>query len=334
MFPLLLAASLAVGLPYQDTRGRFALELPEGWALAPRFGDTDGMRFERRLSARVGGGVAHLTVHARPDLDPRAQARAEAAELRAAGYRVKEGRAKVGGQAALRVTAERGGEVIRDDHVPGFRIRLEVQGRQLRPVSREVKAILRSFRAGAPASRPPDEDVEAPPPPPAPRADLVGRYESDVGTVLELDAQGGFRLGGSAGRYQIRGDSLTLAPTGGKTLTFTFRLSADALVLSAPALKAPMVYRRAAASEGGRGGSPAGRWRAAGPDGPVELLLSPDGRFELAGQQGQWVVDAGMLRMRRSETEVVSYRFTLSDHALRLSDGDLDDEVTFQRVRP
>lgn len=325
MFPLLMAATLAAAAPFQDTRGRFALELPEGWGLSPRFGDTDGMRFERRLSARMGGGVAHLSVQVRPELDPEAGARADAAALAAQGYQVRRGAARVGGQAALRVTAERGGQVIRDDHIPGFMLRLEVAARDRRAVSKEVKAILRSFRARGAAPAAPK-----PPPAPAPGA-LEGRFESDVGTVLSLDGQGGFQLGASAGRYVVRGDALTLTPDGGAAQTFRYQLDGEVLVLTAPALTQPMRYRRQAPP---RSASPAGAWRTAGPDGELRLTLHPDGHFELAGQTGQWMVETPWLRLRRSDTEVVSYHFTLSDQTLRLSGGDLDDEVAFTRVRP
>ena len=54
--------SSAAAEPYQDTKNRYTLELPDGWTLKPIFGRADSVRFERKLRNSKQSAWLKLTV--------------------------------------------------------------------------------------------------------------------------------------------------------------------------------------------------------------------------------------------------------------------------------
>lgn len=333
--PLLLA--LCAGAPYADTRGRFALTLPDGWTLAPRFGDTSGMRFARTLAARRGGRTAHLGVEVREEGAAGWPAQT-AQRLADEGFSTRERPGRVGGRRAVRVTATRGSERIDcrflDDEGVGFRLCLEGEVVDLRLLREEVKVILRSFRGPPAPSADPPMDAPAPERPAptgeVPRA-LLGAFESGAGTVLVLEAEGRYRLGDSRGRFEVQGQLLELRPERGAPVAFTYEVDPEGLTLRSARLSAPARYRRRGAADPPEL-SPAriaGRWQS----GEVVLVLEAGGAFSLGSEEGQWMLEDGLLRLRRKNGDTVSYSATLKSGTLRVSGADLDRTVTFRRVR-
>ncbi len=355
---VLVSSLLCLGAaPYEDPRRGFRVELPQGWALAPRFGDTQGMVFARTARTRRDSGLVHLMVRAESTA-PTFTAFVAAMEEGLAGQpgfaRVKEHKGRLAGQPALvrEYRASVGEDLekrIVAHYVPAggrfFLVQYEGRARDVERVQGELKAMLDSFAvldvAGGPAPR------SSPVPAAVDEEALVGRWENDDGLVLVLGSDRGFVLGELGGRFEVDARTLTLViPGKGRELfTFTLDAAAGTLVLESPNLDAPMTYRRdgarreklerpssapAPASSSPEAGL-RGRWRAAA---GVELFLGSDGAFVLGPHRGRWSVEGSTLRLARSGAEVLSYRFRREGPALLLEGGDLDAALTFQRVSP
>jgi hypothetical protein len=335
---LLLAALLMGAKPYEDTRQRFTVALPSGWALAPRFGDLFGMTFEKVFDLDGVRGKVAFTVHADPvvaeDL-PEFADRVEAewsrdtksARVSSKGDRVGPHRAVVreyalegrGGVGRARSFAiEAAGR--------RYHLRIEAPGATLRPLEGEIRQLLDGFRPQAIA-----EAAALEPP----RLAVEGSWIGPGGVRLELREDGGFSLGAQHGRWHSEGSTLELSPKGKKKLRFEAALAADGATLSlrSPRLPQPAIYRRAAAPAGAAGVPPLpGRWSAEGPQGAMVLVLSDDGAFRLGPLEGRWSVRGDRLTLAGAKGERVIYRFELDPSGLRLTGGDLDAALLFHRL--
>lgn len=335
---LALACLVAAARPYEDTRHRFSLRLPEGWRLAPRFGDLYGMSFERSLPEQ-GGRVASLTVHADPipaSSLPEFADRVESEWGGSGSTRVSEKKGQVGKQPALirelEVNDARGARRARSYFFEAngrfFHVRLEAPLASLRALDREVDGVLSSFRPGAAAAAA------------APRAAdprFLGRWVGAGGVVLALDGDGGFVLGNRAGTFTLQGATLRLQVPGKAAIAFEVELGGggQALTLRSPSLPEPAVYRRASEKAPSEPGAPAdrldGRWAAQGPQGELLLVLARDGAFRLGPLIGRWEASDGRLTLRGARGESVIYRFELTDRGLTLTGGDLEAPLLFRR---
>lgn len=332
---LIISAALTASAPYEDTQGRFTLTLAPSWALAPRFGQTEGMRFARTLAERHGGQTVYLEVEAREQGEASSWAERSAAALRRQGHSVRRTPSRIGGRAGLRVRAKKGRHHIRCDYLqaPELAYRLCAEGsqRDLRVVAEDLKRMLGSFQLGGgrveSASRP-----EPSPPSSAarPSSPIEGRFVGTTGTVFELKPGRKFTLGSASGTYTAQDGLLRLSLKQGKEISFRYTLQGDLLTLTSTKLGKPATYRRsraAAPAEGG--GRLPGAWQA----GSIRLVLKGDGSFSLGDDEGKWVAEQGHLRLRKKSGDVVSYLFTVTQDALHLSGGDLDDPVKLTRAR-
>ncbi len=344
---LVVAAALA-GLgaaPYEDARRGFRLELPDGWALAPRFGETQAMVFTREVRTRRDRGLVSLTVRSEaghPTFTAFVEAQERALSAQPGFARLGERRAPLGGSPALlreyRAELAPGEEKrLRAYFLPApdraYLALVEGRARDLERVDKELAVALASFRTLG---------VSAPPPPPPPRAEpgpgaVAGRWENDDGLVLVLGSDGGFVLGELTGRFELDDRTLTLVIPGQGREPFGYTLDATAgtLVLESSNLEAPMTYRRRGAGQAApapRAAAPAGGlagdWRAGE---AVVLRLGADGRFELGSHRGTWSAEGALLRLDRGGGEVISYRHRLEGAELVLEGADLDAPLRLTR---
>ena len=68
----IFVSSTSLAEPYQDTKNRYTLEIPEGWTLAPIFGRPDSARFQRKLRNSKQPAWLKLTVMIADSRDLRA----------------------------------------------------------------------------------------------------------------------------------------------------------------------------------------------------------------------------------------------------------------------
>lgn len=356
---LALATLTTASRPYEDARRGFRITLAEGWALSPLFGDTEGMVFRRDISSRRGEGLALLMVRSVPLPAGGLEAYMAGVERELGaqpGFRRLEDRtARIGGREAevrvyrTLVSAEsRLEKQIRAHFLAAsgraYLIHLEAPPRDLARIEPEVEAMLASFEVLGPRR----EGVSDPRPT---RPSLAGRWVNDDGLVMVLGADESFALADVAGRFEVKGDTLTLVIPGQGRESFSFVLDpgAETLTLSSANLEAPMVYRRGGRSaeaprkSGGDapGDAPgtgpadpsaiAGTWETSSGKNTVRLTLRKDGGFRLGPHAGKWSASGGTLRLERSATDVISYRFHVNNGALVLEGGDLDGPVSFTR---
>lgn len=323
---LLVAAAPGPGT-YEDTKSRFTLDLPRDWKLAPRFGDTFGMTFERALE---GQATTALTVHVDPAIAQDLAGFAVAAEKawQSAGPITMRStsRVKVADRPALVHDADQAGRRIKayflesDGHY--YHLRFEVPPGQARTVEADWEKMVASFRPGASAPKAADPKL-----PPSIPPGLMGSWRGKAGVAMTLRPDRTFAMGGLKGRWSIDGASLVLVVPGRSPLRFTMVLDGDVLELSTPNLEAPVRYDRAAPEDT----SLAGTWRSTS---GTTLVLSKSGHFEMGDLAGQWEDRDERLSLRGDGgAEEVTYRYSLADGVLTLAGGDLEAPLVLKRAK-
>lgn len=333
MLPALISLLIIAASPYTDTQQRFSVALPDGWGLAPRFGQTEGMRFSRKLADRHGAGQAYVAIEARENVSVSEWIRTSSHELQLGEHQVKASASQVGGRPSRRVRATKGRAVVRCDYVGAgawvFRLCFEGTRRDLRLVQADVKRMLRSFKptvGSAPTAPMADVPVLQAAPSAVPDR-LYGQFKSEAGTTLQLLRDGRFLLGPAEGIFEAQGNLLVLVTAKGNRIEFRYVVSAQTLTLTSARLGKPAVYRRIEAAASADPKTLVGSWGGSG----TKLVLKSDGNFTLGTHEGKWVAEGGKLRLRRISGEVVSYTYRLNSEGLALSGGDLDDVV---RLKP
>ncbi len=335
---LFVALASLAARPYQDTKQRFELTVADGWKLAPQFGDTSGMVFAREVLGREGGGTALLIVRTDP-IGGRSLAtfieEVEAAFAKMPGYsKGREQSVTLNGRPATERRYKTSDRRLRSTYSEAngyfYLVHFEAPRRAAQRLWPQAKSMLASFTIGSARARSPvgqhtstTREVEAP----------VGRWKSDSGLILKLDADGDYQLADVRGTYRVDGSTLVLSRPGGGRQSFAFEHDEDRgrLVLSSPQLPQPMVYRLIEDKRVGRR-QLFGKWRAVDVEPVFELSLSSNGRFVLGPYSGQWAVKDGALRLAKSDTEFITYKFRFEGKRLVLSGGDLDKPVAFKRI--
>jgi hypothetical protein len=346
---VLAALSLIAAKPYEDTRHRFRVELPDAWQLSPQFGDTHGMVFQRSVGARHRKSLATLIIHVDsvPASDAKAYADAheKALETQPGFERKSEGATTIGGLPALvreyKSFASKKQEIEKKmrAHVleaagHHYLIHVETTARDFNKIESDLKTILKSFTPSAgekkdPVSMKIEETLETP--------ILAGRWTNDDGLVMVLGGDGSFALAEAVGRYEVKDNVLTMIIPGQGRESFTFVLDgiAGTLTLSSPNLGSPMTYRRGgnapARTSGDDAKDLAGKWITPTANGPLVLELRKDKSFTMGSSSGQWAAGANRLTLIKGGAETVSYIFRREGDRLALSGGDLEVEVVFTR---
>ncbi|MBI4816133.1 MAG: hypothetical protein HY791_07745 [Deltaproteobacteria bacterium] len=309
--------------PYEDTRGRFTLDVAAGWRIEPRFGDTAGMVFVRDVELGDGKQKVSLSVEADGAVVDSTWDLADRIEAREGlGRRQREAPDQVGKLAGLMREYDRGSALVRVWYAVADRrpivVRFEASTRAAPKAEREVARMIESL-------------VVVGSKPEGPR--LAGRFVSDGGVVLELGDDGSVSFGGREGRFKVNDELLTLELAGGKARQFRFELSGDRLSLSSPELPKPAVYRRRAAdAEQAKPRSVAGRWRFKGPRGELFIELEYSGAFVLGPMKGQWELKGDELALLGPKGQKIRYRAVLKVDLLELAGGDLDKPLKLRRA--
>lgn len=349
---VLFAALLCAAKPYEDTRHRFTVELPETWALTPQFGDTSGMVFQRSIGVRQRESLATLIIHvdSAPASDAKEYADAHEKALRAQPSlaRKNEGAVTVGGNAALfreyRAMAGKKPKIektIRAHFLEAaghhYLIHIESPSRDFAKIEADLAKILASFtpKAGGGDDRGREAiRIDAATAPP-----INGRWVNDDGLLMVLGGDGSFALAEATGRYEVKENTLTMIipGQGRESFTFVFDGVAGTLTLSSDNLGTPMIYRRAPAGSSkpskdpSQDGALAGKWITPTANGPLIMELRANRTFSMGASNGQWTNTAKTLTLIKSGSESVTYNFQRDGDRLALSGGDLEVEVVFSR---
>lgn len=310
-------AATAHARPYEDTKGRFRIELADGWKIEPRFGDTSGMVFARELSVFDRPEKISFAIEADGATVDSAAELARRIETRD-GLRnpSKEAGARVAGTSGLLREYTEDGRLVRVWYgaVQGRPavVRLEGSARALDKIASEVDRMLASLRV-----TPPEASEERP----------RGRFVGESGVAIELFEDGRAKLGGRDGRHRFEGKALILELDGGKAKKFDYSLDGDRLTLRSDALPRPSIYVRGGAEPKPAAPTLVGAWTLRGAKGPIPFDLHPDGRFELGTTKGEWKLEQEELELTGGKGQRIRYRIEWRGSSVVLSGGDLDRPV-------
>lgn len=347
----LFAALLTAAKPYEDTRHRFRVELPDTWSLTPQFGDTHGMIFQRDLGVRARRSLAMLIIHvdSAPVSDAKEYADAHEKALRNQPAFTKKGESTstVGGYPALvreyTALASKKPKIektIRAHFLEAaghrYLIHAESPTRDFEKIEDDLTKILASFAPLAGAS---DRDTNAPKIALENTPVLTGRWVNEDGLLMVLGGDGSFALAEATGRYEVQNNTLTMIipGQGRESFTFVFDGVDGTLTLSSANLGSPMIYRRAGKASAAKTAAPSqdgsltGRWITPTANGALVLDLRADKSFTMGQSSGQWSSSATKLTLHRASSESVTYSYKREGDKLALSGGDLDVEVVFSR---
>jgi hypothetical protein len=352
-FALVFATVLSLGVSapadarkkkgqYTDTKKRFALELPSGWRLAPMPGDTSGMVFKKDVDGAFG--LFRVSVRKIRAGETLSQSLNEALRPFAAeiGYTPgPELPASIGLFSGLRrpLTVYASGDrrtvravELHVTHAFGHvhTIHFEALEKDRPRFSRDTERMVASYRPMAGRSV---------------VGKLVGRWENQAGgPTLLLDEQNLFSLGELNGTWSSDGGRLQLHVAEG-TETYRMKLKGRSLTLSSPNLDEPMRYRRSGAArfekDSGKKTRAAkltreeliGRWKVidqASSD-PLVLHLAPSGSVAFGPMSGSWRYKRGLLTIRSTAGETVTYTISKDGAYLVLGGGDLDRDMRLVR---
>lgn len=340
---LLSIALLTAAKPYRDTKGRFEVELADGWALAPQFGDVLGMRFER--SGQPSDEQVHFVLHVDSVSGSTLESMSDAAQQRYGRGRrleridrkpiqIKSGRwlrsqyRTPTGRAVAFVSQLAGQTFVGWAEFPKNTRRFEPDVRAM------LDTVRRPSKSGVSPTASPLSAASRPAVAPRAAAKVVGRWESDAGVVFILAADGRFQLGSKRGQYELHGSNLRLLLPGKSPRAFEVEVGEDRIVLRSNKLKRPGVYWRKAAERSAstpKAGSPIGSWRTQTPSGPMVLDIRRDGSFSMGAMNGTWTATPGQLTLEASSGAVITYKASVSGGALVLEGGDLPRAVTFEK---
>lgn len=322
--------------PFEDMRGRFALDLPPSWSFAPQPGEVSGASFQRVFNGVPATfSVQVMEVGAMTTLDAFVAAVA-AGVSQGSGYElVDEGHGQLAGLSILRrrytVTTKGWGQhtkMAEDWYAvhggKGYVVHMESAVETFKALEYDFGFLRNSLRfAGV--------DPLAPSPHPA---SLTGRWLmlGTDDTVFDLKADGTFDLAGTPGVWRVKGNDLLTRPLGGGSEIFQWRLIDGELVLSGASLDQPIRYRRFGWQQPSLQAVPEpsllGRWVAKG----HALELSADNAVILDGRTGTYVEADGMLIMRLGKKrDRVVVEFKLDGDRLTLARDQFGKGVVFRR---
>lgn len=345
VFCLALAALPAAAKSYTDTKQRFSLDLASKWKLHPVPGDTSGMRFKKTSGGRFG----ILQVMVRPLQN--AQTPEASLDAYTAPYREEIGfklgadvPGAVGFLPALARTftvfASGDKRTVRQIQVFVLHafghvhlIHYEALQQHARRYARDVDRMIASYKAMA------GRAIYGP---------LVARWENQGdGPDLNLDETGQFKLGPLKGGYLADGGRLTLFLKDGREW-FRYLLKGNALTLKSPNLDEPSTYRRTGAARFAlverekKRFRPLsrqeliGKWKALDTPGtePLILHLAATGSVSFGGLSGSWWYKRGLLTIRSTAGQTITYTVSKAKAGknLMMGGGDLDEDLRLERM--
>lgn len=337
LLPLVFAPAVAAK-EYVDTKKRFSVKLPRGWKLAPRPGDTSGMRFRRDLGGKFA--LARVSVRPRGPKETLEQSLDRAMRTFTTEIGFSKGPELPtsvgllnGQQRDFTVFANGDKRTVRAISVYALHafghvhvIQVESLEKNRKKFARDVNRLVGSYEPLA------GKDVYA---------DLVSSWENaEGGPTLVLAEDNRFEMGPLRGHYTADGGRLTLIVPEGQEF---FRYKVDRRSLSLDKSGDVTLYKRRGAprfSSKGKTkavakkltrGDLIGRWRAldAPATEPLTLHLAPSGSVAFGPLAGRWRYRAGLLTIRSVAGETVTYTVSKSRGKLILGGGDLEKDLRF-----
>lgn len=328
-----VALSAASAKPYEDTKSRFRLDMPEDWKWAPQPGDTSGTWFRRTNGLAVGNFSVRVIKLDRSTTLETVKGEAERAIVAEPGYRrLAEEALVVGGRPATRReytmfvagsdrTQRRVDDYFLQNGDHAFWLHFESLAEGFDLYRDDVSHFLASF---VPIAGGQSTGVMG-----GVALELLGRWTKvgDGALVLDLRSDQQFTLGPTQGSFTVERETLTLKTEDGEE-RFRFILKKDELTLAGPHLDVPIKYNRINRKlQGGL----AGAWSPRKGVALGALSLSPGGQFKLGNITGNYRVRSDLLVLRDSSGNETIYTFVVDGNVLKLSGGDIASEAKFDR---
>lgn len=336
-----LAASSAAAKPYVDTKKRFSLELPAGWAPAPMPGDTAGMVFKK--SADGVPAVFRVAVHeVAPGETPTKSLDAfERPFHDEIGFRPgTDVPAQVGLFPAIRrtfsVTASGDTRTVRAIeayvvHAFGYAhmLHFETLETSRSRFARDVDYLTGTYECLA------GKAMLGP---------LIGKWQDqDGGHALTLEDDGRFALGPLVGTWRADKAIITLRLPQGEE-RYRYAVDGGKLVLTSPNLDGAKTYARQGKQQFVEAPPPkkaqalkredlVGKWRVVDQAStePLVLHLAPSGSVAFGGLAGRWTFGVGRLTIMSTAGVTITYAASLTNEKLSLEGGDLERPITLVR---
>ncbi len=336
--PVLLVAMGAalLGAPFEDTQGRFTIDLPRGWSFAPQPGDVSGAAFQRQLNDIPASFSIKILEVGKGTTGEDFANRLSAGISSEPGYELKsQGQQQLAGVTVYRrhyVVGISGAKFTKmvEDHLgvrlgKGYIVHMETLEDNFKKLAPDFAHLLSSLRftgvdAGAPSPFP---------------AELVGKWLM-VGTketIFQLNADGTFDLAGNPGVWRINGSEMLTRPLGGGAEIFQWRLVDGELEVNNDNLGSALRYRRTNMASPAPAPAAApktlvGKWKGKG----YTLEIKDGGKVVLNRKSGTYKEADGLLVMRlgkKKKRMVVS--FVLNGDELTLSEDKFGKGVVFKR---
>ena len=303
-------AFVALGF-YEDPLGRFALDVPQGYELQPRFGDREGVRFIKPADRRLG--IKEVIFELR---------------LGVLTARCTQGRVKAISGSSWHVLSKsdtsRYSRTIQDRCVV---VQITAGRREQRRERLNFHLMLSSIRIKEP---PELISKEASSTPRLSSLRMIGVWLGPRKSLLHLRKDGHFELGQAKGSWRVDNEGqleLRVQDRSPRRLKVSF--VKDNLILSGKGLP-PTRYTRSpsyAKEQARPASSLIGTWSS----GRVKLQLKRGGRFRLAQWEGSWEAAEQHLLLKRGPTEMITYTWVLQGSDLILSGADLDVPLSLKR---
>jgi|GEM_PF-6784033 len=328
--------------PYRDTKNRYTLDLPDGWALKPIFGRADSVRFERKLRNSRQSAWLKLTVMPSLSTDLRsALDDYHRLELSPEFWSVEHEESEVFRSPGVKRVLKR--EVVRNvtkarvlhhlffrsrDFVVSFELFLP-SDRRFPSLFREVRGVVDSLQFTAVRELEP-KGREAPT---VSARDVVGRWFRPPNESLVLLSNGQFTIESQGrskkGQFAVRAGRMILKRN--STSRFEVRLSSDFSKLTLTAEKSGRILEYTRRSSARR--SFLGQWTRKVNKLQKTLIFHPNGYFEYGRMRGHWKAEGKQLVLVSANGSKLSYDFRFNEGFLIVSGGDFTEDVYFRKKR-
>ena len=258
MQTLVLVASLLVAAPFQDTQGRFTVDLPAGWVFAPQPGDTGGAYFRKNLEGMIANATVRVMNFSGPVPLNQFAARIAAASDQEPGFRLLLSEpTTVAGAPALKrrfvvaINGDKQWTKMVEQRVllrgaVGYVVHVETLADAYGTFEADFNKIFSSFRPGSPEREIVHEiQQERVGRARVRKADLrllAGHWEGG-GHALHLTPAGTVTLDGMGGTYRVDHGVLVLTLASDQRI-YEFSLSGDTLSLSGGNFGDGQAFRR------------------------------------------------------------------------------------------
>lgn len=332
MLALCLILPLALAAPYEDLKQRFRLELPDGWRWTPQPGDTQGEWFRKDDTGAIGNfGVRVVKLTQGMSLSDFAS-QTESAVRGEPGYRkLSEAPSMLGTHPTIKreyvmfvsgsdTMQRRAEEQFLVNGTYGFWLHFETLAEGFDLFQRDVDHLFASFVPieGGQRAKVAGKKAES----------LIGHWTKEYDTLkFDLRLDGTFTLGEESGTYMVDNDELIVIIPNKAVEKFHYAFVNDVMIIAGPHLDEPIRYRRVPGPRAILYGIWQPRIKGAA------LRLTSGGAFVFGERTGAYKLANDFLTLKRKDGAELTYVYLLDGDLLKLSGGDLSEEVLFDRVK-